>query len=803
MAAVRKTHFAVQFSRLATAVLFLVMSSYFGLAVSSKDALAALEPETWNSTGSMWHRRGWHISALLPDGRVLVAGGYNGTYLDSAELYDPGTGTWSFTDSMTDPRRGHRASVLGDGRVLVSGGRFFNGNFYEYLSSAEIYNPETESWTITGSMSITRHYHTSTLLQDGRVLVAGGYYRDFNGNFYHLNSAEIYDPQTGQWSLTGSMAATRGGHTATLLEDGRVMVAGGVNSAYLASAEIFDPQTGTWSTTGSSNVARAGHTATMLPDGLVLVASGSSGGTTTFTTSAELYDPASGTWSLTGSLNQGREWHTATLLPVGLVLVAGGHSLSSAEIYNLETGTWSLTGSMADRRECHSATLLPSGMVLVVGGHYDDRDNNPVGSDYMLFTAELFLPNSLLDASSDAYMTEEDTPLQVSAAAGVLANDTDPDGDPLTAALETPPLHGELVLSPDGSFLYTPDLDYFGSDQFTYRACDSVGYSGCDLALVSLDILPVQDAPNVADDAYSTIGNQVFEALPPGVLLNDLDVDGDPLSAAILTKPLHGVVNLVPDGSFTYTPEINYSGLDEFTYQACDNAGPPGCNSARVILTVHPGASLPVANSDAYQVRKDGSLEVLAANGVLANDVDLEGDPLQAFLDQAPGHGQLVLSPDGSFTYVPDKGFLGEDAFTYRACEDSVPPRCTKAEVLISVVLTNSPPVAVADAYQARENSKLQIPANTGVLANDRDADGDLLTAALASLPEYGDLVLNPDGSFIYTPSLNYFGIDTFTYQACDNAKPKSCTTAAVTITIQEVEEENLFLPLLFKGWER
>ncbi|MCX5542397.1 putative Ig domain-containing protein [Paraburkholderia sp. CNPSo 3076] len=306
-----------------------------------------------------------HTASLLPDGRVLVAGGIGskGRLLSSAELYAPAADTWSQTGNLNQARFFHTATLLPTGRVLVAGG--IGGT---QLSSAELYDPAAGTWAPTGSMSQARDSHTATLLSTGRVLVAGG--RGTTGT--SLSSAELYDPVAGTWAQTGSLVQARYSATATVLADGRVLVAGGTGSAgLLSSAELYDPATGTWSQTGNMAQARSLHTAMLLPDGKVLVAGGNIGGTAALAT-AELYDPATGTWSQTASMSQARYFFSATLLPDGRVLAAGGVGspvfLSSADLYDPAAGTWSRTASLGQPRNQQSATLLPDGRVLAEGG---------------------------------------------------------------------------------------------------------------------------------------------------------------------------------------------------------------------------------------------------------------------------------------------------------------------------------------------------------------------------------------------------------------------------------------------------
>jgi N-acetylneuraminic acid mutarotase len=223
-------------------------------------------------------------------------------------------------------------------------------------------------FTNVASLNTPRYQHTATLLADGKVLVAGG--RSGNG-FVYLNSAELFDPANGTWTPIASLNTARCAHTATLLANGTVLLAGGSNGASVSNAEIYNPVGGTWSTGGSLHAARADHSATLLSNGKVLVAGGNNG--SVYLASTEIYDPAAGTWSTVGSLGNARELCTATLLPGGKVLIVGGYNngtvLSSAELYDPTSQTWSPTGSLSTGRYQHSATLLPNGKVLVAGGY--------------------------------------------------------------------------------------------------------------------------------------------------------------------------------------------------------------------------------------------------------------------------------------------------------------------------------------------------------------------------------------------------------------------------------------------------
>ncbi|MCX5749863.1 MAG: hypothetical protein NTZ10_06455, partial [Candidatus Saganbacteria bacterium] len=319
----------------------------------------------WTSTGNLTFSRGDHTATLLPNGKVLAAGGWGygvGHVLSFCEVYDPATGAWASTGGLNTARYVHTTTLLPNGKVLVTGGSTGSS----MISSCELYDPTTESWSITGNLGTARDEHTATLLSNGKVLVAGG------NNGGTLFSCEVYDPAAGTWSGTGSLITARFRFSATFLPNGKVLAAGGLtDSVYLTSCEVYDQSTGTWSSTGTLSVARSGHSATLLPDGKVLVTGGQTTGAGRLS-SCELFDPALGTWSSAGSLSAARTDHTATLLPNGKVFIVAGLDvgiLNSCEFYDPALGTWAGTGNLASGREIHAATLLPNGQVLVMGGY--------------------------------------------------------------------------------------------------------------------------------------------------------------------------------------------------------------------------------------------------------------------------------------------------------------------------------------------------------------------------------------------------------------------------------------------------
>ena len=357
----------------------------------------------WTPTGNMGAARsylGGFTLTRLCNGKVLATGGggATGAGIASAELYDPATGVWTPIAPMTFARIGHSATLLPDCKVLVAGG--YGAPHPQILNSAELYDPVSGTWSITGSFSTGRSAHTAVLLNNGKVLIAAGSIPG-SGDTFGTASSEIYDPSTGTWSSTGSLLTARMHQSGVLLSDGRVLVAGGqpagVTFDNFSSAEVYDPVLGTWLATGSMAIGRRGaFTLTRLSDGKILVAGGYTNWTAIDTAIAEIYDPSTGVWTPTTPLPATRNAYSTTLLPDGTVLLAGGNhhpqdfglgtNLNTALIYDPIAQTWLPTANaMSEARSYHREALLLDGSVLIAGGHGIQGEQ----IDF-LTTAELF-----------------------------------------------------------------------------------------------------------------------------------------------------------------------------------------------------------------------------------------------------------------------------------------------------------------------------------------------------------------------------------------------------------------------------
>jgi IPT/TIG domain/Glucodextranase, domain B/Kelch motif/Galactose oxidase, central domain len=351
-------------------------------------ASAQTNSGTWTATGSLNMGRYGHTATLLNNGLVFVVGGTDngGNALPSAELYNPVDGTFAATGGLNAARAWHSTVALPNGTVLVAGGYYVSGGNAVPVTIAELYDPVAGTFTNTGSLvTAARLLPTATLLANGKVLIAGG--SDATGN--SLTSAELYDPATGAFTSTGSMNSQRQFHAATLLNNSKVLVTGGYDSFgnVLSSAELYDPVAGTFTTISAMNATRFTHTSTLLNNGQVLIGGGYDLNFNTLA-SAELYDSVAGSFTLTGSLNAGRGSPTATLLNNWQVLFVGGTdqgvNVADAELYDPAAGTFAATSSPTTARYMQTATLLNNGTLVVAGG--------ATASGSTLSSAEIYIP---------------------------------------------------------------------------------------------------------------------------------------------------------------------------------------------------------------------------------------------------------------------------------------------------------------------------------------------------------------------------------------------------------------------------
>ncbi len=415
-------------------------------------------------------------------------------------------------------------------------------------------------------------------------------------------------------------------------------------------------------------------------------------------------------------------------------------------------------------------------------------------------TINVIAVNNVSVANADNYIMDENTQMVVSANDGILYNDTDEDTDNvLTAVLSEDVTNGILILNPNGSFIYTPTSQYFGNDVFTYYVND--GTDNSNTTTVTITINEVNFVPIATNDTYNTYeddGNLIVN-VDNGILNNDNDADTDNTLTAHMVDDsnLNGTINLSADGSFIYTPSVNFNGLATFTYQAYD--GHDYSEIATVNITVTSVNDAPIAVADDFTIDEDNVL-IVNFNGVLENDIDNDGNNLTAFLVSTVSNGDLMFNSDGSFTYIPNENFNGADNFTYKAYDGT--DNSENVVVNINVNPVNDNPVAVEDnGYQINEDLSLDISVALGVLNNDTDIDSENLIAVLLEGTSNGNLILNNDGSFTYSPNENFNGEDYFTYNAQDDDEANS-NVVTVYINVINVNDAPVIENQTFDGLE-
>lgn len=396
-------------------------------------------------------------------------------------------------------------------------------------------------------------------------------------------------------------------------------------------------------------------------------------------------------------------------------------------------------------------------------------------------------PNLPPIANNDVFSVNEDSTLIVN----VLGNDQDPEEQLLTLnGIVQQPVNGLLTIDEFGALSYTPQVNFHGVDTARYQVMDSEG--GLSEGVVSFEVSPINDDPIASDDVFGVdINGQVNSQNPEQVnnlLLNDSDIDGDELFVVttLIEGPDFGVVTINSDGSFFYSATDVLLKVDQFVYQISDNNG--GTSQATVSILPNVELLSPLAKNDVYQVNEDSTLLISdTGNGILANDADPNGFDftLENILLIQPQHGQLNLSMDGTFSYVPDSDFFGVDQFQYQI--KNTANIASTAFVTINVNKVSDIPIALDDNYQINEDETLIVDELMGLLGNDIDLDNELLTASIVSSPISGSINLAGNGSFSYLPSKNFNGVDSFTYQITNEGGLS--TSANVSIIISAVND--------------
>ena len=370
--------------------------------------------------------------------------------------------------------------------------------------------------------------------------------------------------------------------------------------------------------------------------------------------------------------------------------------------------------------------------------------------------------NDVPAATDDSANTLEDTAVTID----VLNNDTDLDGDTLSVSAVSDGSNGSVTINGDGTVEYTPNANFNGSDSFAYTVSDG---ELTDEGTVTVSVGAVNKSPVATVD--SVVGDE-DSVIVGDVLSNDLDADGDDLTATLADGPSNGTVMFNADGSFEYTPNANFNGSDSFTYTVSDGEF---SDTGTVNITVDAVNDAPSATDDSGSTLEGRPVTV----DLLNNDTDIDGNTLSVNAVSDGSNGTVVINGDGTVEYIPDAGFSGNDSFTYTVSDGELTDEGT---VTVSVGAVNKSPVAVVDSIVGNEDSVIA----GNVLSNDLDADGDNLAATLASKPSNGSVTFNADGSFEYTPDANFNGSDNFTYTVSDG---EFSDTGTVNITVDAVND--------------
>lgn len=774
---------------------------------------------TWSFGTSLLRPRAAHGAVAL-DGKIYVVGGSIGapTYSNSAEVSNVAGSSWSSIANLPSARGEHGLAAF-NGRIYAIGG--WDGGV---LSSVYAYNPTGNTWSIVAPLNVARR-GVASAVSGGKVYAIGG----MTAAGTPLTVVEVYDPQADTWSYTTPLHLARYAPAATTGTDGRIYVVGGqaADGTSLSTGEVYDPATTTWSPLVPNFYGRYGCAAVTGDDGKIY-ALGGVVGPANITNTVEAYNPTTGTWAFTAPLNSARSFLGAVVNNSTLYVLGGSNSsvayLNTVErcpvnrapqvpgdktltvvedapntslgisapsdpdgdsllitvtaIPAPEKGSVRLAGSSA---AVSVGQVLPAAQLASLEFDPALNANGSAGrfrytvSDGQGGTASqtitlLITPvNDAPVGVSDRYRVDEDGLLEVGAP-GVLGNDTEIEGESLTAVQLTGPAHGALTLFGDGSFVYQPEPNYSGPDSFTYWAKDASDVLS-DSTRVSITVTSRNDVPMTTSQTVD-----IAEDSAKLITLGAIDADGDPLIYQIVAVPEHGSLSGIGP-QVTYTPAANYHGNDAFTFRV--NDGSANSNTAMVSITVSSVNDAPVATGDTIALAENTSTPVTLS----ASDTD--GDALTYTLIALPAHGTLS-GTGANRIYTPAANYHGEDSILFRV-NDGQTDSSTATVTL--TVLPVEPPAAEDDQYLVTEDTPFSSAA-PGVLENDSANEGGTLTAVKLANPTHGTVSLNADGSFTYTPEPNYYGPDSFTYRVREGQTYGN--TATVTLNVRAVNDAPL-----------
>lgn len=476
--------------------------------------------------------------------------------------------------------------------------------------------------------------------------------------------------------------------------------------------------------------------------------------------------PSNNLYSTQAALNDG-DWHAVIVRRSGSLVTMQVDDEAVVQLTTHDQPLASLDLTMGGQKFGNLGFTGEIAELRVYSGALDDAQASALRSELTSFYS-----NQRPVAVDDHYTVEEDPLLFVqSAATGVLTNDRDADGDPITAVLVEATKHGSLILNPDGSFVYDSVNNFFGTDSFTYTAND---LRASNPVTVTIEVTPLYDPPLPKPDSYRSLSRQVLE-IPAvtGVLANDGNPDAAVLRAVLEQPPAHGRLTLQADGAFRYDPET-FAGTTSFLYRVDDGKQISSPISATIVVN-----TAPVAAGDSFTATED--TRFISSRSVLSNDRDIDGQTLEATLKEPPTHGQLTWREDGTFDYQPNADFAGDDLFSYELFDgyDRSPPSLVR----LTVKAVNDRPIARADGYVGLPNVPLQVGIANGLLANDIDVDDQSLAVERVSDPQHGTLELQAGGTFVYRPSPGFLGTDQFLYRTTDGDDVSEPVKVELTIT--------------------